>query len=122
MIIKKYLFSSVVSIMLFSHCTRQEKSSYTILSGVIKNGKQTIELRSHYNTADKSKTKIIHLDENGAFFDSLHIEKSELYLLWDKTNMVQLYLTPSKKYSIDYDAKKFKSEGVTLKGDDIAIN
>ncbi|MGS2765179.1 TlpA family protein disulfide reductase [Sinomicrobium sp. M5D2P9] len=120
--IKKNVFSTLAGIILFSNCARQEKSSYAILSGVIKNGKQTIELRSHYNTTDKSKTKIIHLDEDGTFLDSLHIEKSELYLLWDKTNMVELYLTPSKKYSIDYDAKKFKSEGVTLKGDDIAIN
>lgn len=120
---KKYTYLSLLTLALFltfSSC--QKKTDYVILSGTIKNGNKTIELRSHYDTTDKSKRKIIHLDENGAFQDTIYLQKEELYVVSDKTNMFEFYLTPSSKYTLDYDTKKFKNEGVSLKGDDIDIN
>jgi len=120
---KEYTYLNLLTLALFltfSSC--QKKTDYVILSGTIKNGNKTIELRSHYDTTDKSKRKIIHLDENGAFLDTISIPKEELYLIGDKINKIQFYLTPSSEYILDYDTKKFKSDGITLKGDDIDIN
>ena len=120
---KKYTYLSLLNLALFltfSSC--QKKTDYVILSGTIKNGNKTIELRSHYDTTDKTKRKIIHLDKNGAFKDTIYLLKEELYVISDKTNMIQFYLTPSSKYILNYDAKKFKNEGISLKGDDININ
>jgi len=117
------LFSSLITLILFiNYSFSQEKPGYVILSGTVKNGNETLELRPIYDIANKSKRRIIHLDENGNFFDTINIEKKELYLISDKTNTLKFYLSPSKKYSIEYDLKEFKNKGVTLKGDDIAIN
>ncbi len=120
---KTYTPLSLLTLALFltfSSC--QKKAQYAILSGTIKNGNKTIELRSHYDTTDKTKRKIIHLDKNGAFQDTIYIQKEELYVVSDKTNMFEFYLTPSSTYTLDYDSKKFKTEGISLKGDDIDTN
>ncbi|TBN00913.1 TlpA family protein disulfide reductase [Hyunsoonleella flava] len=120
---KKHICISLITLILvFNYSCHQQKSDYVILSGTIKNGNKTIELRSHYDTTDKTKRKIIHLDKNGDFQDTIYIQKEELYVVSDKTNMFEFHLTPSKKYIIEYDTKKFKNEGITLKGDDIDIN
>jgi thiol-disulfide isomerase/thioredoxin len=120
---KKYTYLSLITLALFlTFFSCQKKADYVILSGTIRNGNKTIELRSHYDVTDKSKRKIIHLNENGAFQDTMYIQKEELYAIKDKTNYFQFYLTPSKKYVIEYDAKEFKNKGITLKGDDIDIN
>lgn len=121
--IHKIIFSCFTAItVFFNYSFSQEKSDEAILSGLIKNGKQKIELRSYYNTLDKSKRKIIPLDKDGAFHDTINIQKNELYLIGDGTNFIPFYLTPSSTYYIEYDSKKFKSEGATLRGDDITIN
>lgn len=118
---KKYIYSSLITfIFCLNDSFCQEKSDYAILSGTVKNGNKTIELRAQYDS--QKKGKIIHLNNDGTFLDSINIQKEELYFISDKTNMILFYLIPSRKYILEYDTKKFKSEGITLKGDDININ
>lgn len=112
-----------IALLLFSlHLFCQDNSNHAILRGTIINEKGTIELRSYYDTSDKSKKKVIHLNEDGTFLDSIYLEKEESYIISDKTNAIQIYLSPSKKYFIEYDPRKFKTEGATVKGDDVKIN
>ncbi|MFH4969399.1 redoxin family protein [Gaetbulibacter sp. M240] len=118
----KVVGSLLTLVMLLNYSSCQKKSNYVILSGKIKNGNNTIELRPYYDVTDKTKRKIIHLKQNGTFHDTVYVHKEELYSISDNTNIFQFYIIPSSKYILDYDTKNFKNEGITLKGDNIAIN
>ncbi|WP_055411612.1 TlpA family protein disulfide reductase [Nonlabens sp. YIK11] len=109
----------LILIVLCSSCEKEKEVEYSIFKGNIKNTSGALQLRPAKGFENESKT--IRLDEFGNFNDTLFTDEG-LYLLFDGTNMINFFLKPSNTYGLEYDAKKFRQDGIKLTGSDIAFN
>lgn len=126
-ILIRILIIAFISFGLLTTSYSQKKQNYIILTGRIDNierqtnGKKTIELNPPFYLK-KTKSKTIELADDGSFKDTIR-NGSGLYFIFDNNNMVPVYLNKSNKYSIKYDASKYRNKGyVQLNGADTSIN
>ncbi len=92
----------VVLISLVS-CKKEEVKDYVTLSGKIEN-----HVGDEIKITGRGFEKIIKMDENGSFKDTLKVnEKNTKYMLFDGNEYADLFLKNGYEVNINLDTKKF---------------
>lgn len=106
---KKY--SLFLLALLAVACKKEEKPLYSVLNGTVENNTaQTVFVRG--NDFEK-RTQI---GENGAFTDTLDIDKDGFYEMYVGRERTEIYLEKGKNLSVTLDANAF-DETLTYTGD-----
>lgn len=111
----------------FSFAAHSQSSDCILLSGKITgvqaqaNGRKTIRLSPPFYLKN-ARPRTIVLAADGSFTDTLRTETGQ-YTLFDKTNLISLYLRKGNSYSIAYDAADYDNKSyVQVGGADTLIN
>lgn len=84
-------------------CKKESISDYSIISGKILNN-TTGELT--FNSADRSLKKVIKVNDDGSFSDTVSVKK-DTYILYDGENRTKLYVENGNHIIINYDKNSY---------------
>lgn len=85
-------------------CKNRAPVDYAVLTGkILNNGIGELT----FNNADRSVKKIIEVNEDGSFIDTLRVN-TETYILYDGKNRTEVYVEPGSTINVNYDASNFE--------------
>ena len=114
----KKLLIIIIAVSLMA-CKNEPSVNYAIISGTLLNptGSEALSI----NAIDRSFTKKLEITSTGSFLDTLKIENTKDFVLYDGKNPVFLYLQSGDNISINYDIKDFdKTLEITGEGSRIS--
>ena len=100
----KNIWLFVLFIALIS-CKKEVPLDYAIITGKITNIAQA---QLTFNSADRSLKKVIKLDLEGNFLDTLKVD-ANAYILYDGTNKTTLYVDKGDNIIINYDVADYEN-------------